>query len=35
MIRVKGISVIDNNVVNFLGAITSALISASFVILYR
>jgi uncharacterized protein (TIGR00297 family) len=34
-IREKGTSFIDNNVVNFLGAIISALISASFVILYK
>ena len=34
-IRERGTSFIDNNVVNFLGAIISALISASFVILYK
>ncbi len=34
-IREKGTSFIDNNVVNFLGAIISALISANFAILYK
>src|ERR671921_416835 len=34
-IREKGTSFIDNNIVNFLGAIIGALISASFVILYK
>jgi uncharacterized protein (TIGR00297 family) len=35
MIREKGIFFIDNNVVNFLGAIISALLSASLVVLYK
>ena|SRR5215208_957401 len=35
MIRDKGIPIIDNNVVNLLGAMVGALISATFVILYE
>jgi uncharacterized protein (TIGR00297 family) len=35
MIREKGITIIDNNIVNLLGAIIGALISASFVIFYE
>jgi uncharacterized protein (TIGR00297 family) len=33
MIREKGVSIVDNNVVNLLGMLISALISASFVLL--
>jgi uncharacterized membrane protein len=35
MIQDKGIPIIDNNVVNLLGAMVGALISATFVILYE
>jgi hypothetical protein len=34
-VQEKGISVVDNNVVNLLSAIVGAVISASFIIFYQ
>jgi hypothetical protein len=35
MIQERGVSIVDNNVVNLLGMIIGALISASFVSLFE